>query len=829
MNFHYHIIVKTFLHISKQLFDHMNLHRSIILFLVFISSQNIFSANISGTVVSKNSKKSLENVHAFLLNEKGLLVQSVKTNEKGGFSFQNIVAGSFKVKLTYLGFQSYESQIFELKEESKNLGKIELEERNNSLKDVLITANKSMKASNIDKKEYTPNQLLNSQNSSAAELINSLPSVNMGNENKNVSVRGDENTTILINGKISSLTGESLSQIPASAIERIEVISNPSAKMNSEGSGGIINIVLKNANANLNSGFVAGSAGTNNKYNAQAGYTFSLNKFSFSTAYSYKYDEYENDGYSFRNYLNQGLINYFNQKTIGETYKRNHFGRLGVEYEIDKYNTINTIGSVSHTWENSFENKNNEILNNLKSATSLWDRNSLKTDLNLIYDASISFVHKSPKNANVLSIEFSNNGNNNIKDENFYQPYQLYNSQTTDSVLKNNIYNFQRRTTSIGQIDYSYQINSKNTLETGLRASVRDFKFTNMYSVFNTTNKVYEPYTALTNDFNFVENLYSTYGVLTSQWTDKLTTKVGMRLEQTNTSSSNFDTAKIYDNNYFNAFPSMILNYKLSPTLGNISFSFSNRINRPGPGMLNPIQDVSDPQSIRYGNPKLNPEIINSFELGYGNDIGKVLSFSTTVYHKRSVNSITRFITINDVGATQVKIDNIGSLINTGWEIIANYKMNKFINFNFNSNLAYNSLTYPSTNKEYVNQYVSWQGRLIGNVKLPANFDIQFITFYKSPMNTPQGKLDFMSNVDITIRKKIFHQRGLITAGITDIFNDQKFKISIDEIDFNSQFVRKKETRIFTIGFRYNFGGEKTKKSKIDKIELPKESQDSGF
>lgn len=774
-------------------------------------------------IVKDNKKQPVEFAAVALSTDDNKPVKLIKTTNGGQFTFQKIEAGKYKIVVKILGYKSKEIKTFSLKD-NLNLGEIIITQNNATLGEVLVSANKTSKASNIEKKEYSPNQLLNAQNASAAEVIGNIPSLAIGGESNSLSLRGDDNVTVLINGKISSLTGESLSQIPASAIERVEVITNPTAKTNSEGSAGVVNIVLKKAYNQLNSGFIALSAGNNHKYNGQLGYNFSVSKFAFSTAYSFRYEEFYKDGLANRTFFNNNSSTAFNQNSIGDQFNANHFFRLGAEYVINPYQSIILTGSISKKWQNDYETRNNINLGTLKDTINLWDRLFWENDENTLFDATLSYSLKNPNNSNSLSIEYSINGNNNNKFSSFENRFNIKDNLVDHSTNFNTIENLQTRITNVLQVDYKMPISKIFDLETGLRGSVRDFRFTNLYKDKNANGELIEVAT-LTNNFNYEENVYSLYGVVSSEWNEKLTSKIGLRLEQTNTKSTNFDTVPIYNYNYFNAFPSAIFNYKLNPK-SNLSTSYSMRINRPSPGMLNPLQDVSDPQSQRFGNPELRPELVHSFEIGYGHEVNKKLNFSSSLYHKRSNNSITRFLQLDSLGVARVVIDNIGALNMSGWEWIVSYRPNKWFNLSFNANLSYNTLSYSNNGTLYENNYLNLQTRSVVNVKLPLDMDFQGIVFYKSPFNSPQGRIDYMSNIDLTIRKKILNQKGLITFGVTDILNDRRFEINVRDDYFTSYFFRKRESRIFTLGFRYNFGSDPSKKTaKLEK----QEQRDSGI
>lgn len=773
---------------------------------------------VSGNVVNGQSAPIfLANVRV-LANSK--LLTGAKTDKSGKFQL-NLANGNYKIEASFIGYKAISKEVT-VNGSDIQLGSMILIENKTSLTEVLVSGNKSTKASAIDKKEYTPSQLLNSQNASAAELVNSLPSVNMGNDGGNVSFRGDENVAIMINGKMSSLTGENLSQIPATSIEKIEIISVPNSKYNSEGSAGIINIVLKNAKTSFNGGYVLGSVGNNNKYNGQIGYNWSKGKWAIASSYNFTYNEFYSRGWSKREYLNNIDLNSYRHISNGENTKRMHALRLGIDFEINKRNSLSLMTNFSRDWGSSFSDDNDTFRTRAKDIFSIWSLNNRNTNPNTIYDVNLSFLHWMPNMKDKWTLEVSRSDNMNDQINLFDRNFVFDSARSIYYTTNYSVDNIQRRPITAVQTDYSMHMRSNQLLEVGLRAANRDFRFTNTYREFDIEIARWS------NDFRFEENVFSAYGLWSSQWSDKLNTKVGVRLEQTNTQSYNYDTS-LYIYRYFNAFPSAMLRYNLSKKQF-LSASYSMRINRPGPGMLNPLQDVSDPISKRLGNPELKPEIINSYEIGYGNDAMKQLSFSSSIYYKVSNNAITRFLTTNPDGTIFVTIDNIGKTTFTGWEIIGNYKISKSVSLNFNSNLSYNSLTYTNQNAVYQRDYINWQTRGILNVKLPWDIDGQVIAFYKSPFESPQGTVHFMSNIDVSLRKKILGQRGNIILSVFDILDDTKFRLNNSDIDFLNEFERKRETRFFIISFRYNFGKENnSKKPKIEKPEPREGGGDMGM
>ncbi|MFY7862249.1 MAG: TonB-dependent receptor, partial [Chitinophagales bacterium] len=340
--------------------------------------------------VESNSGKPLSAVKVILIQESKQINMDV-TDKSGRFQFKNVNAGDYSIRLLFFGF---ESKLIPINiSNNTDLKTIVLSPKSKKIDEVVISTDRMTKASNIDKKEYSPSQLLSSQNASAAELINNLPSMNLGGEGNDLSFRGDEKIAIMINGKITALTGENLSQIPANSIEKIEVISVPGSKYNSDGSAGVINIILKNAKANFNGGYVLQSVGNNNKYNSQLGYNWSSAKWAINGAYNYTYNEFENCGNSERRYLDNVDLNAYNHISNGERIKRLHNLRIGADYNIDTMNTISVIGSLSKDWGSSFSSDNDTFRDNMMVVNQQWNLNNIEKDINTIYDINLAWSH----------------------------------------------------------------------------------------------------------------------------------------------------------------------------------------------------------------------------------------------------------------------------------------------------------------------------------------------------------------------------------------------------------------------------------------------------
>ncbi len=776
------------------------------------------SGQIKGKVSEKSTRRPLERVSVALFRlVDSTMVSGTMTDEKGIFVLKDINPGDYYIRGVLVGYQKVffgPIKVNFVADEVVNIGNVEMVSVAKTLNEVAIAANKGYDASQVDKKVYSPNQLMSAVAGSAMDVLNNIPSVNLNSEGQ-MSFRGNENLTIFIDGKPSSLTNASLQQIPAQAIENIEVISNPSAKFNPEGTAGIINIVMKKNRSKLNSGSIIIGAGTNNKYNAAASYNYQYKKVNLYLNYGYRNEERWNNGFSNRFFqTNEGRQNFY-QNQEGNKFDVNHFFRSNLEYEITKNMSVTIGGNLTLGYKNDYNTKTNtnrDVNGVLKEE---WNRKIWENNQSLAYDVNVVLKREYSSPRHYLNIDFIQNYNrneiNNPIEENYYQT--IYVETYINTPFE--IYNWQGRMTNNIKVDYAKPLGEKYYVELGLNSQWRDFNFVTNSKKWNGLKNELQLDSAYSNDFRFLDDIYGVYGTLAGKYGD-LSIKAGLRLEQANTRSDNYNVGNYYRFNYFVAFPSMALNYDL-PKNQKVSASYSRRINRPGPGQLNAVQDITDPTSLRLGNPMMRPEFINSFELGYVKSFMPQFAFNTNVYYKHSVDAMTRFVTIDTLGRSVVQVQNLGNNTNAGWEAVFNYNPVKWFSSMLSSNVFINQLTYQSGTREYTNGNWVWNGRLNATFKLPKEIDLQLVAFYRSASKTPQGTFNYQSSVDLTVRKKVLKQRGLITIGVQDIFNTLRFNIRASDTNFEAELLRKTESRIGNISFKYNFGSE----DKKPKTKLP--------
>ncbi|MCU0328610.1 MAG: TonB-dependent receptor [Chitinophagales bacterium] len=809
---------------QKKLLMHDFRNFSILFFLILFSLNSLAQSTLQGKVQYKQIKKPAAYATVVVTNEANVS-QSTKTDKSGQFEFLNLPHGQYTLKCISIGYQTYETKF--TFSQNMSLPIIELSTKSQQLQNVTISAQKT-KTNEIATKIFTPNQFVNVQNANAQELLNNLPSINVSSDNSGLSFRGDESVTILINGKQSNMTVENLAQIPANSIEKIEVLSVPGAKNISEGSAGIINIVLKsNKSVEESYGFLSLGIGTGNKYYIQSGYSFPVgDKLNIGLNYNFKYEEFDKYTNSSRTYLANSQNNNLRFREDEKEISAAHFIRTTMNYRLSEHDVFQFVGSFGFSPINNYARSAYQIFSSNQALIDTWSRIPRINNENINFEFIGSYTHNFTKE-NSLSLGIAHNTNNN----------QVETSILQDEILRNNtlvnwsniflLPKYQRRTNTLLNLDLKHHIDKTQFIETGLLYSLRDFRFrTDFYNdtlPLGQRNFWAELNPNLSNDFNFEEQVSAIYLQHSKSWSEKSKTVLGLRLEQTNTTSFNYDTI-LRAFNYFNFFPSFSYQYDFSAK-SKISTSYAYRINRPSPGMLNPLQDVEDLQSARFGNPNLLAELIHSLEVNYNHDFNSSFRLSSGVFYKYSDNAITRYVTYDELGRIQINIENLGRFHKYGLDFTLGGKVNKFLNYNFNFLLTQNQLNFQTAQRSFQRDFLTYNPKLVLSAKLPWDIYFQNILIYNSAFNTPQGQIQSVFTWDIALRKSFWNNKAQLSLSISDILDQKRFHLIIQDNPFNAEVTRKPETRIGILSFKYNFGSIHKSKENDGQI---KASQDSG-
>lgn len=731
------------------------------------------------------------------------------SDEMGLFKLTGIPSGNYYLLIQSLGFKDYQKNKVTLTADkpSLDLGTVALTETVRQLNTLTVTGQKELIEYSLDRKVINVDKLPTTLGGSALDIMQNVPSVTVDIDG-NLSLRGSENVIILVDGKPSGLTGLDrqavLDQIPASNIETIEVITNPSSKFDADGAAGIINIVLKKEKAAGFNGSADLNIGTRDKYNASVNLNNRLDKVNLFTSYNFR----DRRRFSYRNNdrenLNNESLRYLEQRQDGISRDINNNLRFGFDWDANKQLQIS--GSVLYRPEYDrdrdwgvyrFENSNREI-NQLITRTTDEEENGSG------FDYTLGMRKTFDKKDRLLS--FDATMSTSTSDQ-----LSLFNQTTTNALgvpLADAL--FQRNTrlnnnqVAVMQLDFTEPLKNNAKFETGLKYTSRlldgDFQFENRLG--DSQEWVVNP--LLSNRFVYDERTsaaYVNYGKEEKKWSYQ----VGLRLENTDLTTEQRTTGEVANQNYTYLFPSAFLNYNLNPAQ-KMQVNYTRRINRPWVRALNPFVDISDPLNIRFGNPNLRPELINSFELSHL-WYGKSTSLTSTAFYRATTDNVTRYRRLREDGVTEQTYLNLANSSSYGVEFVLNQDITRW--WKANGNFSYFMATIqgdPNTPDVLTRSNSSWNARVNSNMTIMKGFDTQVSINYRSPFIVPQGEIKSFFNVDLGVKKDVLKGRGAVSLRVSDIFNTLRFRIDRFGEGFTGFTEGKRESRIAFIGFTYRFG-----------------------
>lgn len=734
--------------------------------------------NITGKVIDKQTNVPLEYATIILKEAKTKNIYGGITNDKGIFDIK-IPKGNYNINIEYISFKTIKLPRQSLSS-SKDFGTIKLSEDTNSLNEVVIIAEKSTVDIRLDKRIYNVGKDMTVKGGTASDVLDNVPSVNVDVEG-NVSLRGNENVRILIDGKPSALVGlsgaDALRQLPSDAIERVEVITSPSARYDAEGTAGILNIILRKGKALGFNGSTNTTIGSPDQFQLATNLNQRGEKTNLFSNIGYSLSDGPGNSFTNLRNLTNGIITNSRVEDVNWSRKRKSFNaNVGLEYFLTKESSL--IGTVFYktTKGKTFsENKINEFDENINltdSATRLQDENS--NDQTVQY--SLNYTNNFNKEGHKLTIDLQySDSKENEEAINIETGFNNENNTTDES-----------STRSLVQADYVLPIGENSQFEAGYRGD-----FQNLNSAFLVT-PITDPDFNPSNSLNFEQNVNAFYTQYGNKF-NKFSILLGLRLETTNVKVRLLDTNENNDFYYAELFPTLNIGYeateKQSFTLG-----YSRRLRRPRYWYLNPFESRNSQNIIYKGNPALIPTFTNSFDLGYLNRIGK-LTLNSSIYYQHSINNISRVkrqeireINGNDESVLILEPINLASEDRYGFEFTGNYNTSKTIrfdgSFNFYNSKTEGSYSYsfldPTTNISSIitnnlsNSNTSWRARFNSRITLPYKIEWQTRLSYRGPSESAQSISKGIFSANLAFSKDILKEKATLVLNISDVFNSRK-------------------------------------------------------
>ena len=785
----------------------------ILMLLVQVLAFGQKNGSISGKVLdSENNIVEFVNVFLTSANDSTTIVNGTVTDNTGTFVLTNVPLGKYFIRFQFIGFVNHQ-QIVLLDVAGKNteLGTIILKQDAIALNSVEITAFRNLIQKTEEGIVVNASENLTQIGGTAADLMKNMPGVQVDMEG-NLTMRG-KSPLIMINGRISGIGGvdrvTNLAQIPASTIERIEIITNPSAKYDADAESGIINIVLK-SNTNLGTNGAAalgGGLGARYRLNGSFLINYNTKKWDLGLAYDNWFTTRTRTVNKQRVQYNSDNNHFLSQPREDERTIQTQTARFNVGYTPNSKNSFKlegiwlfegqdnyeTIVSTTETSLHDFTSRNSRFSNEIRrfhtgellfNYTRNFNQNKVLT-----IDAS-SAIEYNRENTDIstqnLTEQNTGNGNPFLQKTHFYEDANLTNFT----------------------VNYVHPVKEIGIIETGYKTTLRFIN--DDYLRSNQLNGSFTTDLSHTDIFKFNEQIHALYlqytGWTGTQQEPKLKYQFGIRPEQVWNTGDNVQSSYNFSNNYFQLYPSASLIY-YTPERNSLKLAYSKRINRPSIGDYSPFIDITDSLNVWSGNPDIQPEISHAVGLTYNHAFKKV-SLSTSLFYRLTSNSIFPYTTIDSSGVSTTRPENFGNSSTYGAEAIFTYKPFNFWTINIDASL------YKQRIEQNVQLQNTLKNQLTGYAKFINNFDVwkngrlQITANYTSPVVIPQGIIKEVYFIDLGFQQRILKGQGRLALTVTDIFDTQASVTTVSGSNFEYTHYRKVDTRAVMLIFAYTFKSE---------------------
>lgn len=772
---------------------------------------------IKGTVIDKSLQQPIPYA-TVAIKKGGTAVTGGITNDDGTFELTNIEDGSYVFEVQFIGYNSF-SKAITISKENRNisLGTITLEENITELEGVDVVAERSTIEQKIDRKVINVGKDLTTQGATASDIMNNIPSLNVDQQTGDLSMRGNSNVRVMVDGKLSNVpVAQLLKQIPSTSIKKIELITNPSAKYNPEGMSGLINIVLyKDANIGFNGNLNLGlSYEEEAKFNSSIDLNYRRGKFNFYGNYGNNIGKYVNGG-RIERFDDESTVN-FNENQIQDfsffNNNKSHLYKLGVDFFLNDKNTISVF-----TNQNIYDGKGNGDTRITNVDPTVDDNRQIFNNENSNQNEQYNFDYKRDFDKEGHNIELEVDYSNFTNEEDAYFDYLGTSSQPNYQDFVDT-----RRQQTIANLDYVNPLSEKSKLELGLEA--RNFE-TNVdyastgYSFNNGGELVPTPET----EFIYGMDIYSAYATFGQNF-EKWSYQVGARYEDV-TVKADTNSVRSFTDDYSQLYPSAYVTY--SPSEKNqFQVSFSRRVDRPGLSQVNPIREWSTPLISSYGNESLKPQFTNSFETNYTRRLEHG-SITFGVYYRAIKDEINRTVYVDRLDLTK-QILTYGNFDDTeafGFEISANYKPLEWWSINGSFDLysqtqrglseRLNSTEDPTVDdiiEENIEvENVAYNARLNNNFTITKKLSLSLFGFYRGENKGIQMNAKPMYFVNTGARYSFADGKGTFSLNFNDIFNTMQFQFDGD-LPYRQEGAFNWESRTVFAGLSYRFGGGKNRK-----------------
>ncbi len=785
------------------------------------------SGEVKGVVMDSEANTAIPRAQiAVRLAAGQALVTGTVAKDDGTFRIQGLRPGTYYLRVTSLGYAPISSVAFTIAPTTlvSTLGTIKLAKAAVALEGVQVTAERDVVVVEPDRNTYKAKDVAATANN-ASDILDAVPSVQVDGDGK-VSLRGNENVVVQINGRPAPMRGaqlgQYLKQLPATVVERIEVVPTPSARQDPEGMAGIINIVLKqNVDLGISGGLTVASATVTGRYNGSANLGYQTGPWSSFTTYGYNADDRDINGINNRTRLALGgaAVSFTNQEILGNQINAGHNLTSTIDYKANPRDVL--TNALALNFRNSDDNtvSGYSELNGSGSLLSSYGRLRVSEVQSSMIDWTTAFKRTFEARKHELSAEVRFNRQADDDKTNLSRVPNAVSSGSA-SELEDDRTESSTKTLN-AQLDYVKTLNLKTKVEAGYKGTGRwlDRDFSVQKDLLGNGNWLPS---SLSNDLSFNEQVQAAYAVL-SRNVGKIDLQGGLRAEYANRNFSLGNSSQDYPYSYTSLFPSSVASYKFDDA-NTAKIAYSRRVRRPGTQELSPFPQFFDAQNVFFGNPQLNPEYTDAVELGYTRT-GKLGLFQLSPFYRHTTDIIRVAINTADTfegrEVTSITFQNLDKSDSWGTDVTGQLRFgplgNALAAFN-----VFKQVTDGGSESALSSNAVTWSARFNGTLNAGKNTTLNGSYFYRAPTKIERGEFGAQQMANFSVRQKLMEGKATVSLRLQDPFNTMGMRILTGDDNITQLTARKFGVRAAFLTFQYNFG----QAPKIKAIQPP--PQDNG-
>lgn len=772
---------------------------------------------ISGVVIEGENNTPLDFATISVLKAVDSSVINGGISELDGTFKIEVPYGIYFVKVEFLSYQEVVVENVEVDARLKkvDLGEIRLVPDAKVLDEIEVVAEKSEMQFSLDKRVFNVGKDLSNKGGSAEDILDNIPSVSVDVEG-NVALRGSENVRILVDGKPSGLIGigdtEGLKALPANMIEKVELVTNASARYDAEGTTGIINIVLKKDRRNGINGSIDVSTGVPESYGL--GVTLNARKKRINYFLNYGLRSRTGPGKSetIQEFYHREFIPYTEQ--FGDRFRgglSNSF-RGGMDLFVSDRDII--TAAVTYRIGDDYSDAFTEFLdyNGSRELVSISERTQDESEDETDLDYELRYERKFDREGQKFDVQLQYRNSTETESADYLETiFDVNHNPLDQDPITQRSNNTESNGSYLFQADYVYPFSKDMKLETGVKATFGNIS--NDYLVEEIQDGDWTRLDFISNKFKYTENIYAAYMIFGNK-IDKWSYQMGLRAEQSRVITELLQTNEINDRNYGNLFPSAHLNYEINK--GNaLQWSYSRRISRPRFWYLNPFFTFSNQRNIWGGNPNLNPEFTDSYEMGYLRYWDDV-TLGTSVYYRHTTGVIERIARVDGEGITRTQPENLSTENALGVELTTTADIYKWWRVDFSANVYSEKTRGQLGDLVLSNEAFTFNNRVSSRMKFWKEAEFQLRFDYRAPQNTTQGRRKSMYGLDLAFSKDMMKKKATLTLSMRDLFNTRRYRYITFGDDFYMESLYQRRARQTTLSFNYRIN-QKKRRSRGDR------------